>query len=121
MEALLAQVSEPTPAFTEHQMQELESTALEYEKRDQEISSMLTTIHEIAEIMKDMNTLVIEQGTMIDRIDQNIEQAGMAIEQGNEQIERANESSKKGNLINVIFCLAISVILAVIMLMVLRF
>lgn len=40
---------------------------------------------ELAQIMRDLSTLVVEQGTMLDRIDHNITETAMKVCAGNEQ------------------------------------
>ena len=45
------------------------------EERDREVRNILTSIADLAQIMKDLSTLVIDQGTVLDRIDYNMEQA----------------------------------------------
>lgn len=120
MESLLTQLAEPTPAFTEHQMQALETASQEYEKRDQEIASIVKVIHELSQIMRDLNTLVCEQGTMVDRIDQNVEAAAQQVERGLDEIRKAHATSKKSTMITIIMCLAVSVIVAFVLLIVMK-
>lgn len=120
MESLLTQLAEPTPAFTEHQMQALATASQEYEKRDQEIASIVKVIHELSQIMRDLNTLVCEQGTMVDRIDQNVEAAAQQVERGLDEIRKAHATSKKSTMITIIMCLAVSVIVAFVLLIVMK-
>lgn len=49
------------------------------EERDEEIRKIVETIAELAQIMRDLSTLVVEQGTMLDRIDTNITQAAVKV------------------------------------------
>jgi syntaxin 16 len=45
------------------------------QKRDKEITILVDSINELASIFKDMQALVLEQGTILDRIDYNIDNA----------------------------------------------
>ncbi|CAM9341859.1 unnamed protein product [Discosporangium mesarthrocarpum] len=60
--------------FNEQQMAVLEDTEVLVEQRDQEIKNIQTSINELAVIFKELAVLVIDQGTILDRIDFNMEQ-----------------------------------------------
>ncbi len=49
------------------------------EERDLEIRKVVETIAELAQIMRDLSTLVVEQGTMLDRIDHNITETAVKV------------------------------------------
>lgn len=63
-------------------------------KRDKEISTLLTSINELATIFKDLQTLVLEQGTILDRIDYNIDNAVQNTKIAGEQLKKADENMK---------------------------
>lgn len=65
-------------------------------ERDQEVQKIVSSIHELAQIMKDLSVLVIDQGTVLDRIDYNIEQTASAVDQGVRQLRKAERAQRKG-------------------------
>ena len=48
----------------------------------------------MAQIFKDLNQLVIEQGTIVDRIDYNMDQAVTKVHEGLQQVVKAEEYKK---------------------------
>lgn len=54
--------------------------------REQELRNLLKSIEELNSIFKDISILVIEQGTILDRIDYNIERAEHNVLQAEESL-----------------------------------
>ena len=64
-------------------------------QRDNELSLLLNNVNELATIFKDIQTLVMEQGSILDRIDYNIEVTGDNVVKGKKSLIKANEYHKK--------------------------
>lgn len=60
-------------------------------QRDEEINKLVTSINGLTRIYKDMANLVLEQGTLIDRIDYNIDKAMTHTEKGVEHLKQAEK------------------------------
>jgi syntaxin 16 len=73
----------------------LHSEALAHE-RDAEIVQVVESITELAQIMRDLSTLVVEQGTMLDRVDANITGAAVKVDEGVRELVKAERSQRKG-------------------------
>ena len=84
----------------------------EVNRRDEEITKIAKSIEELAAIFKELAVLVIDQGTILDRIDYNMENAVEHAREGVKQLHKAEES-QKANL--AIKCIVILVILIAIM------
>ena len=78
---------------------------IQLRQRDEDLTNLLKSVNELASIFKDMQTLVMEQGTILDRIDYNIEISSNNISKGKKKIEQANESHKGGCFRNAILFL----------------
>ncbi|KAJ3451175.1 syntaxin-16 [Anaeramoeba flamelloides] len=80
--------------FTENQKSRVKLKKRMIEDRTQEIQNIVQSISGLAEIMKDLSVLVIEQGTLIDRIDYNIEQVVEHTQEALEEHRKANKYQK---------------------------
>lgn len=87
-------------------------------EREQEIIKVAQSINELATLFKELNVLVIEQGTILDRIDYNVEQARAKVEAGNAELVKADEHSKKMYTIKAIICLTLVILILIIVLIV---
>jgi syntaxin 16 len=67
--------------FSETQMSEILRTQREIIERDQELETVLVSIVELQELFKEVSDAVIEQGTLLDRIDNNIERTQENVQQ----------------------------------------
>lgn len=72
------------PGFTQAQLAMVDISTDLITERDSEIRKIVEAIAELAQIMRDMSTLVLEQGTMLDRIDHNIAQTSVKVGGGAE-------------------------------------
>lgn len=62
--------------------------------KDEEISNLVKSINDLAGIFKDLSVLVVEQGTILDRIDHNIEMAKEDTEKATKILEKVYTSEK---------------------------
>ena len=63
-------------------------------ERDAEITNIVKSIEELSLIFKELNVLVHDQGTMLDRIDYNMECAVENVKSGVGQLDKADEHQK---------------------------
>jgi len=93
------------------QLQQLEQKASE---RDREILHIAQSINDLAQIFRELNVLVIEQGTVLDRIDYHVEQALIKVKEGTIELKKADEHSKKARTLKCIVALIlINIILGI--------
>ena len=77
------------------------------QQRDNELSLLLNNVSELSNIFKDIQTLVMGQGSILDRIDYNIELAGDNVIKSKNSITKANEYHKKNCFRNALLALII--------------
>ncbi|KAL8424679.1 hypothetical protein Efla_006464 [Eimeria flavescens] len=85
----------------------------EADVRREEVARVAQSVAELHQIFKDTATLVIEQGTVLDRIDYNLEQVADQTEQATTEIKKAEESRRSGRAAKCIFGLAVTIFVLV--------
>ncbi|KAJ8543262.1 hypothetical protein K7X08_005785 [Anisodus acutangulus] len=65
---------------------------------EREIKQVLKSVNELSQIMKDLSVLVIDQGTIVDRIDHNVQSVSASVEEGFKQLQKAQRSQRKGGM-----------------------
>ena len=95
--AVLADEDAMDRGFSHEQEQALEEMNERASEREKEIIKVAQSINELAQLFKELNVLVLEQGTILDRIDYNIEQTAVKVKQGVQELEKADEYSKKSD------------------------
>ena len=85
-------------------------------KRDTELNKLLNSVQDLAGIFKDMQSLVMEQGSILDRIDYNIDIASSNVVKGKNSLIKANEYHKNNCFRNVIIVLLVCIFIEAFML-----
>jgi syntaxin 16 len=93
--------------FTSHQQDMVALNDEMLKERQEEIQRIAASIEDLAVLFKDLQNLVIDQGTILDRIDYNIEQATANVEEAVVQLKKAEDHQKKSKLMLCIYLLAI--------------
>lgn len=77
--------------FTEEDSQALIAEEIRQEQTGKEVKEILDSINEIQTMFEDLRSMVVEQGTMLDRIDYNVEQALVSASTAQIELEKARE------------------------------
>ncbi|KAJ1964618.1 Integral membrane protein SED5, partial [Dispira parvispora] len=73
--------------LTDEQIQAMQENDAVISEREREIDEIAMSIATVAEIFKDMQTMVIDQGTLLDRVDYNVEQVVSHVKEANEELD----------------------------------
>uniref|UniRef100_A0A3Q3KCM5 Syntaxin-16 n=1 Tax=Monopterus albus TaxID=43700 RepID=A0A3Q3KCM5_MONAL len=76
--------------FTDDQLMLVEQNTVMVEEREREIRQIVQSISDLNEVFRDLAGMVVEQGTVLDRIDYNVEQACVKTEDGMKQLQKVN-------------------------------
>lgn len=98
--------------FSKAQVTEVDIAEDVINERDQEITKIAESITELATIFKELAVLVIDQGTILDRIDYNMEQVVEQTEKGLVELEKAEAMQKSNRPMK---CIGILLVLIVLM------
>ncbi|KAK1760933.1 t-SNARE [Echria macrotheca] len=88
-------------------------------QREREIEDIAQGIIELADLFRDLQTMVIDQGTMLDRIDYNVERMATDVKEADKELKVAEGYQKKTTKRKIIFLLLL-IITAVIILLILK-
>ena len=81
-----------------------------------EITGIAQSISELAELFKDLSSLVIDQGTLLDRVDYNIEQMATDIKGAVEELQTATKYQQRSGKKRIMFLLILLIIGALLIL-----
>lgn len=84
--------------------------------KNQEINNLLNSINQLASLFKDLQVLVLEQGTILDRIDFNISCSNENVEKAHKDLQKANKNLEKNCARNTNLCLIITIFVFAILL-----
>jgi syntaxin 16 len=93
----------------------VESNDREIERRNKEINEIVKSVNALAVLFKEIQTMVIDQGTVLDRIDYNIEQVNVYTEGAYEELVKA---AKYQDTTKAKVCIVILIVLVFILLMI---
>jgi len=84
--------------------------------KSKEITKLVQTINDLAVLFKELSVLVVEQGTILDRIDFNVEQAHKDVKKAVVHLEKTVKLEKSMRSKSVLICLVVSILVCVILL-----
>lgn len=83
--------------FKKEQLQMVKKSAEEANQMSEELKKIHENIVEIAEMFNEMAILVVDQGTLLDRIDYNIEMTSRNVKGGVVELQKTENLTKKTN------------------------
>jgi syntaxin 16 len=72
--------------FNEQQLKMINTNEAAIEQRSHEINEIAKSIFQLAEVFRDLQTMIIDQGTLLDRIDYNIEDMAKNVKTAHEEL-----------------------------------
>jgi syntaxin 16 len=100
--------------FTGPQQAQVMEHDLYLQELNGQIMAILRQVEEISQMFTDLAQLILEQGTMLDRIDHSLRLAVEDMEHGNEDLNKAEQHQKTGSK-----CFIVYIILMVVLILIL--
>eukprot|EP00923_Selenidium_pygospionis_P060153 GHVN01105901.1.p2 GENE.GHVN01105901.1~~GHVN01105901.1.p2 ORF type:complete len:340 (+),score=47.39 GHVN01105901.1:2064-3083(+) len=101
--------------FDDRMAMELESMDQDIDQRNDEIGKIAKSVAELHNVFKELSVLVIDQGTVLDRIDYNVEQVVSQTQQASVHIAKAEQYQKSARAGAVTGCLVIAIVVLLIL------
>ncbi|KAJ3044079.1 hypothetical protein HDV00_003183 [Rhizophlyctis rosea] len=74
--------------FTDAQLVQVQNNERAITQREKEINDIVKSLLGVADIFKELQTMVIDQGTVLDRIDYNIEATNVHVQEAHAQLKK---------------------------------
>ncbi len=105
---------------TDPERQRLLQDPIAIQQREEDIGYIAAGVRDINDIMKDIGSIVVEQGGLLDHIGANIDQTAVHLNNADDELIRANTSQQKRKrcLCWIFSILAITVIILLIILLI---
>merc|ERR1719375_811356 len=100
--------------FTDTQLIELEERERDVDERSEQITKIAKSVTELNAIFKELAVLVIDQGTVLDRIDYNLEQVSFKTQEATRQLEKADKAQRSGRAMKCIMALIIGIFILIV-------
>ncbi|KAL7748931.1 t-SNARE affecting a late Golgi compartment protein 2 [Sorochytrium milnesiophthora] len=104
--------------FTDVQLAQASQNETAINARTRDIDAIAQRIHDLAALFGDLQTLVIDQGSLLDRIDYNVEQTAVNVVKANEELDKGEKYQKRSRKWLVILLLILAIVAVVIILIV---
>merc|ERR1719445_3048508 len=98
--------------FSDDQMMQIAEMQKNQNQRSQQIMQIVKSVEELAQIFNELQILVVQQGTVLDRIDYNVEQTLVKLESAKGHLKKAEKYQKRSMSTLCIFGLLVLIMLA---------
>lgn len=99
------------------QMQQLDDFEFNVNSRNEEIKKIAQSVQDLHTMFKEMAVLVIDQGSMLDRIDYNVEQVVNQSREANVELHKAEKAHKSARATRCIMFFVLGIVLEMLLLM----
>ena len=103
--------------YTQEQIAVINEMEHESENRTKAIAEICRSIHELAQLFQELSVLIVEQGSLLDRIDYNVEQTLETLQATRPIVQDINKHQKRSRSVLCIIVLIMLIILMALLLL----
>ncbi|KAK5577915.1 hypothetical protein RB653_002863 [Dictyostelium firmibasis] len=107
--------------FTDELKQVVNAMEEEVTQRDKEIRKIVASINDLSHLFQDISVLVVQQGTLLDRIDYNLNQTEAYTQEAVVEIEETNKIHKEYRTRLCILMVLVALVVAMVFIFILKF
>ncbi|ETN78069.1 SNARE domain protein [Necator americanus] len=100
----------PSHEYTMDQIQQMMMNEQTVKEREKEVLVVNSSIRELNSLFKDLSSMVVDQGTILDRIDYNVEQASIRVSRAVDSVKKAEKHQRGDKKMHCIFCQTVAII-----------
>jgi len=104
--------------FTPEQMKMLENFENNQQDRTAEILEIAKSVNELAQLFNELNILIVEQGSLLDRIDYNVEQTVTNLKSSKKHLDDAEKYQKRSTTALCILILCVLIVVCALVLII---
>lgn len=106
--------------LTMEQIQLLLQNADMVKERERDVLAVSKSIVQLNSLFKDLATMIVDQGTVLDRIDYNVEQAALRVRSALKSVEKAERYQRNDKKMHCIVILSVTIIVLLILLIIVK-
>ncbi|KAN0004017.1 hypothetical protein ACTFIZ_010181 [Dictyostelium cf. discoideum] len=107
--------------FTDELKQVVNAMEEEITQRDKEIRKIVASINDLSHLFQDISVLVVQQGTLLDRIDYNLNQTEAYTQEAVVEIDETNKIHKEYRTRLCILMILVALVVAMVFIFILKF
>jgi len=104
--------------FTETQLRQLNTIEIDAQQKTKDIIVIAKSINELAQLFQELNILVVEQGTILDRIDYNVDNTMQYLKVSHKEIVKAEKYQKSSQTMLCIIVLFFLIVICALILII---
>uniref|UniRef100_A0A1I7TWL4 t-SNARE coiled-coil homology domain-containing protein n=2 Tax=Caenorhabditis tropicalis TaxID=1561998 RepID=A0A1I7TWL4_9PELO len=108
----------PSTELSMAQLQQFMTNDREVKEREKEVMAVNSSIRELNTLFQDLSQMIVDQGSVIDRIDYNVEQSSIRVSKAVEDVFKAERYQRGNKKMHCICILTVAIIFVLILIIV---